>query len=743
MNRTGPPDDDTTRDGERPGEGEDRPTIDSSSGDGGAGAGGGGDDHRTIFESGPGDAERPTIHSFSDEEQTLKDLGIAEHGVPTLPKGTKVGKYTVESVLGVGGMGAVYRATQTKPHRLVALKLIRSGLMSRKALRRFDLEAEILGRLHHNNIAQIYDAGIDTNTKSPYFAMEYAEGRELTDYLKNTDPKLRARLELFIKLCDAIQHAHAKGIIHRDLKPGNVLVTDDGEPKVLDFGVARAADESSEAQTMQTGAGQLIGTLYYMSPEQATGDLELLDTRSDVYALGVVLYEMLTGRMPYDLERRPLHEAVRIIREAEPERLGKHAGELGGDLEIIVSKALEKDRDRRYQSAAELGADIRRFLKDEPISARPPGTIYRARKFVRRNRALTASGAAVTLVAVVIGSVALNQWLERIEEKQRRIEERRLALENMLEGLEEMSVQKGTGPDLARRLLDLYEQNWPAIFAADRSSLATFYGQLGESYKGYEDYRAALDAFETQLEITREIHDDDSPEVAQAYQNTASARFFVGDYGGARDDYTRALSIRERAFGPDDPESAKTARTLNHLGSTLARLGKTEAALEHYTRARDIRVRLFGEGSFEVAGTNNSIAVFHVQNGRHERAVPVFRENIEILRALPEEDAKPLFVARSLHSLGDTLRALGQHEEAAERLAEAASLKELLLNESSSVALSLHLLADVLLELGRLDEAREHATRAAQIWRAEGDPDAAEAEALLERIERADLASRN
>jgi len=725
-------------DGSKRRDADDRPTMDSSIGNSGGGSTGGGDNafdpDATIDSSA---ADRPTIFSSSDAEQTLKDLGIEEHGVPTLPEGTSIGKYTIESVLGVGGMGAVYRATQTKPQRRVALKLIRTGLMSRKALRRFDLEAEILGRLHHPNIAQIHEAGIDPTTKSPYFAMEYVEGRELTDYLEERKPKLRERLELFIKLCDAIQHAHAKGIIHRDLKPGNVLVSDEGEPKVLDFGVARAADDAEEPNTMQTNAGQLVGTLFYMSPEQAVGDIELMDTRSDVYALGVVLYEMLTGQIPYELERRPLHEAVRVIRETDPTRLSKHGGELRGDLEIIMDKALDKDRDRRYQSAAEFAADIRRYLKDEPISARPPGTLYRARKFVRRNRALTVSAAAVITVAAVIGSVALNQWLERIEEEQRRIEERRLALENMLEGLNEMDVQKGTGPDLARRLLDLYAENWPAIFAADKASLATFYGQLGAAYHGYEDYDAALGAYEKQLETSKLIYDETSPELAQAYQNAASTRFFLGDLDGARAYYERALSIREQVYSGRDPEMAKTARTLNHLGTTLVRLGEPGEALGRFERARAIRTELFGAGSIEVAQTNNTIAWFHAQQGRHELAVPIYEENIELLRNLPQDDAKPLWLARSFHALGNALRELGRYEESARWFGEAATLKEILLEETDSVANTLTLLAQVELELGRVESAREHAQKAARIWDSENSPSVAEARAVLDRIDAA------
>ena len=294
-------------------------------------------------------------------EATLPDDASLEYEAPTLNQGTQVGKYCIEKILGVGGMGAVYRATQKKPQRQVALKLIRPGVLSKKSIRRFDLETEILGRLDYPYIAKIYEAGIDPQSQSPYFAMEYVDGQELGEYVTEHNLSTRERLVIFAKLCDAIQHAHAKGVIHRDLKPANVLVTADREPKVLDFGVARATDSNTKGVTQQTNMGQLVGTLYYMSPEQALGDTMNLDTRSDVYALGVVLFEILAGEIPYELEDKPIHDIVRTIESVSPIRLSKFDPSLKGDIQIIVSKALEKDKEQRYQSVSDLSSDIRRL----------------------------------------------------------------------------------------------------------------------------------------------------------------------------------------------------------------------------------------------------------------------------------------------------------------------------------------------------------------------------------------------
>jgi WD40 repeat protein/predicted Ser/Thr protein kinase len=319
-----------------------------------------------------------------------------------------IDRYHVVRVLGEGGMGTVYEAEQDNPRRTVALKVIRAGLASDFLLKRFAREAQILGRLHHAGIAQVYDAGVSDNGE-PYFAMELINGTPLDQYARDRSIDVPARLGLVARVCDAVQHAHERGVIHRDLKPGNILVEPSGQPRVLDFGVARAVDAGLTAGGGgQTEAGQLIGTLRYMSPEQASGDPSAIDQRCDVYALGVILYELLASRPPYGLDGLPLPEAVRAIREHEPSRLGSLDGRLRGDVETIAAKAMEKDKARRYATAADLAADVRRHLNNEPIRARPTSALYQLRKFARRNTALVAGVAGVfaALLAGTIVSVA-------------------------------------------------------------------------------------------------------------------------------------------------------------------------------------------------------------------------------------------------------------------------------------------------------------------------------------------------
>jgi tetratricopeptide (TPR) repeat protein len=277
-------------------------------------------------------------------------------------------------------------------------------------MKRFRHEAEILGRLRHPNIAQVYDAGTfdEGQGAQPYFAMERVKGEPLHRYAESKQLSTRDRLGLFVKVCDAVQYAHHKGVIHRDLKPDNILVDDFQEPKILDFGIARVTDADIQATTLRTDIGQLIGTVPYMSPEQVSGDPSELDTRSDVYALGVVLYELMCGRLPHDLKNKTIPDAVRVIREEDPTPLSSINRVYRGDIETIVAKALEKEKDRRYQSPAELAADVRHYLADEPIVARPASTFYQLRKFARRNKTLV-TAAAVVFVALSVG-VAVASW---------------------------------------------------------------------------------------------------------------------------------------------------------------------------------------------------------------------------------------------------------------------------------------------------------------------------------------------
>ena len=422
---------------------------------------------------GGGDAARSLFGDQLLPEGTLREaLDEAESG-PPVPQ--TLGPFRVVRRLAIGGMGAVYEAEQETPRRRVALKLLRHDVLGPGMEQRFRRETEVLGRLQHPGIAPLFEAGtVDTaEGRQPYFAMEFVEGRPLDEHANAHGLDTNARLALFARVCDAVQHAHDKGVIHRDLKPGNILVTETGEPKVLDFGLARVTDADLHELSLATEPGQIMGTLPYMSPEQVGGGAHALDLRSDVYALGVLLFELLAGRRPYEVRDVSLPEAARVIREEDATRLGTVDTTLRGDVETIVGKALEKDPARRYRSASELAHDIRRFLRHEPIGARPPSRWYLARKFVRRHRGLVA-GAALAFVALGVGlGLALRFGLREAEtaEQAQRAEYRArvLAAAGVL----------ATDSRSAREFLDdtpepLRGFEWDLLHAASRNELATF-----------------------------------------------------------------------------------------------------------------------------------------------------------------------------------------------------------------------------------------------------------------------------
>lgn len=317
--------------------------------------------------------------------------------------GHEIGGFTVLDVLGTGGAGVVYRALQRRPVRTVALKVLRQGLASSAVRRRFEVEAEILGRLQHPGIAQVYAADPGNDSTPAFIAMELVDGPPITDHAEAAGLDVNGRVELVARVCDAVQHAHQRGVIHRDLKPANILVADDGQPKVLDFGVARSARASAAHTTIRTEAGQLLGTLPFMSPEQVQASPDEVDTRTDVYALGVVLFRLLSGYVPFAHDDPSLPELARRIVCDPPPRLPPAVARPGSDLDTILRRALAKDKNRRYASAADLAADLRRFLSDHPISASADSAWYLLRtRVVHYRRAL----AAATVGAVLLAAVA-------------------------------------------------------------------------------------------------------------------------------------------------------------------------------------------------------------------------------------------------------------------------------------------------------------------------------------------------
>jgi WD40 repeat protein/serine/threonine protein kinase len=403
--------------------------------------------------------------------------------------GTTVGQFEILDVIASGGMGTVYLAIQKIPKREVALKIISPSAVTRISLKRFENEARVLGRLEHAHIAQVYDAGSFADpslggTRVPYFAMQHVQdARTLLQYAAERKLDLEARLQLFIQLCEGIHHGHQRGIIHRDIKPNNILVDSSGNVKVIDFGVARSIDSDVTLATMQTDTGMLIGTLQYMSPEQCICDADDLDIRTDVYSLGAVLYELLTERRPYNTSGTTLIEATRIIREASPRRPSQMNTELRGDIETIILKALEKDRDRRYSSVLVLREDVEHYLKNEPITARPPSNAYLISKFVQRNKWQTIAGVAITLtlLSIGVGSLVLQSY-HRATIQRQKAEATAYGAQISAAHVAIQSADIGAARTILSRL-DEGHRGWEWRF---------LYGQLDQSVKTLFDARAVL-----------------------------------------------------------------------------------------------------------------------------------------------------------------------------------------------------------------------------------------------------------
>ncbi len=488
---------------------------------------------------------------------------------PVQRAGQKIGPCTLRQLIGAGGMGAVYEAVQENPRRTVAIKLMRRGIVSRSTLRRFEFESQVLARLRHPGIAQVYEAGTheEDGEQTPYFIMEYIPGAEpITDYAARHNLSIKDRMRLFLIVCDAVQHGHLKGIVHRDLKPANILISSSGRPKVIDFGVARSTDSDLALTTLQTDVGQILGTLQYMSPEQCAADPNDIDTRSDVYALGVVLHELLTGKVPYDIGAAALHEAVRIIREESPGRLSTIDRRLKGDLETITGKALEKERARRYQSASALAEDIGHWLDDEPINARPPTAIDMLIRFTRRHTAaaLAIIVIFVTLIVAVtittISATEASRQRELAQEAQVDQIRQREAAVKVKDFLKEMiaNVDPSKSGRIAEAgmsdMLDRASEQIDQEFADQPQLQAELRSTLGDTWAGIGLFDQALQEYQVALGIQESLHGEDSKEALLSRGRLGRAFNLLGKYEMAIDAFSQQIQGMSQEFDPDDPD---------------------------------------------------------------------------------------------------------------------------------------------------------------------------------------------
>lgn len=619
---------------------------------------------------------RLVTHSLGDERFLDPPDGLLSgESDGSLPYGGRIGSFTLVRVIGSGGNGTVYEAIQDHPRRTVALKVLRVGCTSARAIRRFEFELQALARLRHPAIAKVHQAGThrDGAIGVPYFAMEHIpDARSLIRHADEAALSVCERLKLYVEICDAVHHGHQRGIIHRDLKPGNILVDATGQPKVIDFGIARATDADPGAGTVQTDVGQLMGTLPYMSPEQCTADPDELDIRSDVYTLGVVLYELLTGALPYDVRHKPIPETVRMIQHEAPARLSTRRADLEGDLETITFKALEKDRDRRYSSAADLAADLRRYLTHQPIEARPPSWRYQLRLFTRRNRPLVFAGGA-TLVVLIASVVLITfyafqaTYAARGEATQRGKAERIASfLQDTLVSVNprraggDASVLKMLEDAVRRVETELHDQ--PEIEAGVRFAIGRTYGSLWR----WNDAQPHLCIA---LELNRRVHGLDHPDVARCLAALTEVLTYSRSVAGL-EIADQSLRLHRRLYGDSDSRVTDCIRDLGnaHLGCSPPPLplAKAESLFQEALVRYD---RQGPESAMGRARCRHFVAAVREHEKRYDEAEAIFKEVLPVYRsALGEEHP---YVAECLDDYARILHAVGRYSESEQILADA------------------------------------------------------------------------
>ncbi len=624
----------------------------------------------------------------------------------------RIGPFRIVGLLGEGGMGVVYEARQDHPSRTVALKVMRTWSAGRALVHRFQFEVHLLGLLKHPGIAQIYEAGTEETGigPRPWFAMEYIRGSPLLQFADQHHLGRRARLELFLKVCEAVQFAHQKGVIHRDLKPGNILVEESegsaGQPKILDFGVARATHSDMQLVSMRTETGPIVGTLAYMSPEQVAARPDELDTRSDVYSLGVILFELLCGRRPYELADLPITEAARVIRDEDPASLGTLDRSLRGDLETIVAKALEKERERRYQSAAELAADIRRYLAHEPIAARPASTFYQLGKFARRNRALVASAVVIFVamaVATVVSAAALVQAVAARRHAEREADKALRAMDFMTGMLASADPERDGADVRVIQILDRAAADVGAKFpghpeaeASARYTLGVTYTALGKADPAAEHLRRAAelraaslgpshpDTLDTRIKLAEALKDgrhlpeaenearsvlaEVGPERSElrfrALHQLGQIRSPQSDAAGAEAAFREAMDLAKRSNEP-----VLEATAAGSLGSLLEQQKRLEEAEPLLELAAQTMLSEHGPEADDTLTARRNLATLLAERRNVDGAERHLLEIIEIRRRVYGADHPDTF--SGVNSLAKLYVENGRHVEAAPLFREA------------------------------------------------------------------------
>jgi eukaryotic-like serine/threonine-protein kinase len=657
------------------------------------------------------------------EPSAAAPVGTIDAPAPAERPGTIIGPYKLLQQIGEGGMGTVYMAEQTQPvQRKVALKVIKAGMDSRQVIARFEAERQALAMMDHVNIARVLDAGA-TESGLPYFVMELVHGVPITKYCEDNHLTPRERLELFVPVCQAIQHAHQKGVIHRDIKPSNVMVTlYDGKPvpKVIDFGVAKATAQKLTERTLFTQYGTMVGTLEYMSPEQAEMSALGVDTRSDIYSLGVLLYELLTGSTPLTRKRfkdAAYGEILRIIKEEEPPKPSTRLSDSGealasisaqrktepaklsklmrGELDWIVMKTLEKDRNRRYETANGFAADVQRYLNDEPVQACPPSAMYRVRKFVRRNKRVLATVGLLALALIVGTVVSAWQAIRATTAEHLALRAEHLALDEAAatarERDEKEAALRSAKDELATReaVLKFVENK---IFAAARPKdqegglghevqlrqaieaalpfvEKSFMDQplvearlrqtLGISFEYLGDAKVAAEQLQAARMLYAQHCGPDHLDTLRSMLCLATSYYALGRYADALKLDEETLALMKAKLGPDHPD---TLISMNNLANTYAALGRYADAFKLREETLALRKARSGPGHPDTLASMNNLANSYEVLGRDAEALKLREETLALRKARLGPDHPETLV--SMYSLANSYEDFGRDAEA-------------------------------------------------------------------------------
>ncbi|MCB9855101.1 MAG: serine/threonine protein kinase [Phycisphaerales bacterium] len=692
--------------------------------------------------SSAGDFLETPVVILRGNPQNSPGIEVPEPSVDSIP--SRLGDYRIIRRLGAGGMGIVYLAEQAIPRRHIALKVMRTVMDRPADADRFRREAEALGRLRHPGIAQVYEAGQSDHNADPraYIAMEYVEGDTLSDFVQRRDPSVRQRLQILAQLCDSVQHAHQKGVIHRDLKPANIIVVDNGaksqeniRTKILDFGVARIVDADDRAGTLSSSQ-PLVGTLPYMSPE-LVGDIRAgADTRSDVYALGVIGYQMLCGSLPYDIRGKAPAEIIRTISTDPPRTVGR---QIPSDIQTILFKALDKDPNRRFASAAAFADDVRRFLNHMPIAARPPGVVHQLRLFSRRHR-----GAVFGISAAIFGLVAgtavatwkavqFRQERNRAVRAERMADERTRAAESAEAAARDEAETTAAVTDFLRQTLtgaDPLRSNVSHATirdALDRAAArvdsdlrdqprpeARVRLTIGNTYRSLGLLEEARNHVQRALQLTESEFGRESLDFADVLESLGAIERDLGHHDESLSALDACFRIRAAHLAPPN---ACIASAQSALAATLVRMGRHEEAVELHERAIDQRRELFGYNDLDVAESLSGLAIAQRSLGRYADAEDSYRESLRLLRSLQRPD-HPL-IAVTLHNLGRVLNETARYAEAEEATSEAIEiLRRNYKSPHPHIANFLASHADSLANLGRTVDAEAAYREALDMQRA-------------------------